>query len=177
MNKEEIVVGAGNGLANVFVYVKEGVSGTYPAPATPVVLDQKGCAYRPHVFGVMTGQPIDILNSDDTLHNVHAIPEVNKAFNQGMPVPGSKVSKSFTKPEVMVRIKCDVHGWMSSWAGVLPHPFFAVSGEDGSFTIKGLPAGTYVIEAWHEKLGTQTQKVTVGENEAKSAAFAFKPAA
>jgi hypothetical protein len=176
VSKDEILVGADKGLANVFVYVKDGVKGTYPAPAANATIDQKDCTYHPHVFGMVAGQSLDILNSDATLHNIHALPEKNEPFNLGMPVQGMKYTKKFDKPEVMVRIKCDVHGWMSAYVGVLPHPFFAVSAPDGTFTIKDLPPGTYTIEAWHEKLGTQTQQVTVGDKETKTAPFTFKPA-
>jgi hypothetical protein len=123
---------------------------------------------------MVAGQSLDILNSDPTLHNIHALPEKNDAFNLGMPVQGMKYTKKFDKPEVMIRIKCDVHGWMGAYCGVLPHPFFAVSAADGSFMIKDLPAGTYTIEAWHEKLGTQTQQITVGDKESKAANFTFK---
>lgn len=174
VTKEDIVVAADKGLANVFVYVKTGINGTYTPPATPAQIDQKGCTYHPHVFGMVAGQSLDILNSDPTLHNIHALPEKNEQFNLGMPVQGMKYTKKFDKTEVMVRIKCDVHGWMGAYVGVLPHPFFAVSAADGSFTIKDLPAGTYTIEAWHEKLGTQTQQITVGDKESKPANFTFK---
>jgi plastocyanin len=175
--KEDLVVGPDKGLQHVFVYVKEGIKGTYPVPTTPAQIDQQGCMYKPHVFGLVAGQPLEILNSDATLHNIHALPEKNEAFNLGMPVQGMKYTKKFDKPEVMVKIKCDVHGWMLSYAGVLPHPFFGVTGADGTFTIKDLPPGTYTVEAWHEKLGTQTQQVTVGDKEAKATTWTFKPAA
>jgi plastocyanin len=175
--KEDVVVAPDKGLANVFVYVKSGITGTYPPPATAAVIDQKGCTYHPHVFGVVAGQSIDILNSDPTLHNIHSLPEKNEAFNLGMPVQGMKYTKKFDKPEVMVRIKCDVHGWMSAYVGVVPHPFFAVTAPDGTFAIKNLPAGTYTIEAWHEKFGTQTQQVTVGATDTKTLPFTFKAGA
>ena len=177
VNREDIAIGTDKGLANVFVYVKSGISGTYPAPAAAATIDQKGCTYHPHVFGMVAGQSLEILNSDDTLHNIHSLPEKNEAFNLGMPVKGMKYTKKFDKPEVMIRIKCDVHGWMSAYCGVLSHPFFAVTAADGTYTIKDLPAGTYTIEAWHEKLGTQTQQVTVGAQESKPAAFTFKAGA
>ena len=177
VSKENVVVAADRGLANVFVYVKTGISGTYPPPATAAVIDQKGCTYHPHVFGVVTGQNIEILNSDPTLHNIHSLPEKNEAFNLGMPVQGMKYTKKFDKQEVMVRIKCDVHGWMSAFCGVVAHPFFAVTAADGTYTIKNLPAGTYTIEAWHEKFGTQTQQVTVGATDSKAVPFTFKAGA
>jgi plastocyanin len=170
-----LVVGAGNALQNVFVYVKDGLGGkTFPAPKTPIVLDQKGCRYQPHVFGVQVGQPVQILNSDPTLHNVHAVPKANVEFNFGQPIAGMKSLKTFDKPEIMVPFRCDVHGWMNAYAGVVAHPFFAVSKADGSFEIKGLPAGTYTIEAWHERLGVQTSKITVDAKGTGSANFAFK---
>jgi hypothetical protein len=175
--KQDIEIGPDRGIADVFVYVKSGISGTYPPPATAATIDQKGCRYTPHVFGVVAGQNIDILNSDPTLHNIHSLPEKNEPFNLAMPVQGMKYTKKFDQPEVMIRIKCDVHGWMAAYCGVLSHPFFAVTAADGTYTIKNLPAGTYTIEAWHEKLGTQTQQVTVGAQESKQAAFTFKAGA
>lgn len=163
------------GLENVFVYVKDGLGNYYfETPTTPVTLDQKGCNYTPHVFGVRTGQPIEIVNSDATLHNVNAAAKVNQGFNLGQPIQGMKNAKVFTAPEVMVRIKCDVHSWMSAYAGVLPHPYFAVTANGGAFELEDLPPGTYTIEAWHEKLGTETQSVTLGEKEAKTITFAFR---
>ncbi len=171
---EEVVVDEKGMLKNVFVYVKEGVKGTFPTPTTPVVLNQSGCWYLPHVFGIQTDQPLDIVNNDATLHNINAKPTVNQPFNIAQPVKGMKMTKKFAKPEVAVAFKCNVHPWMHAYAGVVEYPFFDVSGADGSFAIKGLPAGTYVIEAWHEKYGTQTQTVSVVDGEAKSVDFTFK---
>ena len=125
----------------------------------------------------MTGQSLVILNSDPTLHNIHALPKNNEEFNQGQPFQNMKLEKEFSVAEVMVRFKCDVHPWMGAFMGVLDHPFFAVSGGDGSFSIEGLPAGEYVLEAWHETLGTQTQSVSVAEDGAAEVAFDFAPAA
>jgi plastocyanin len=163
------------GLENVFVYVKDGL-GTlkFPVPSTPVVLDQKGCSYSPRVFGIQVGQSLDIVNSDDTLHNVHAMPKANREFNRGQGLKGIKSTTTFTTPEVMLPFKCDVHKWMNAWVGVLEHPFYAISGKGGTFALAGLPPGTYTIEAWHEKLGTQTQMVTIGAKESKTITFAFK---
>jgi plastocyanin len=172
---EFVVVGDGGSLQNVFVYVKDGLGGrTFQAPSTAVVLDQRGCHYRPHVFGLQVGQPLQIVNSDPTLHNVHAMPKANQEFNTGQPIQGMKFDHTFTAKEVMVPFKCDVHGWMNAYAGVVDHPFFAVSDAGGKFELKGLPPGDYTIEAWHEKLGTQEQKITVGAKESKEANFNFK---
>lgn len=165
LEADSVVVNGNGTLKNVFVYVKEGVTGKYDAPKTPVVFDQNGCHYSPKVFGIQAGQPLEIRNSDDTLHNVHALSKNTKEFNLGMPIKGMKLTKKFDKPEVMVKIKCEVHPWMGAYAGVLEHPFFAVTGDDGSAQIKDLPAGEYVIEAWHEKYGTQTQKITVTDQD------------
>ena len=174
---ETVVVNSNNTLKNVFVYVKEGLEGqTFETPNTPVVFDQSSCMYSPHVFGAQVNQDIQIINSDSTLHNVHSMGEKNKGFNLGMPIKGMKLKKKFGEPEVMVKIKCDVHPWMNAYVGVLPHPFYAVSGDDGTFKIENLPAGTYTIESWHEKYGTQTQQVTVGEGESKTADFSYKAA-
>ena len=159
---DQVVVNPNATLKNVFVYVKEGLGEQkFEAPKTAVSFDQQGCQYHPKVFGIMVNQPLEILNSDDTLHNVHALPTASQGFNLGMPIKGMKLKKTFAKPEVMVKIKCEVHPWMSAYAGVLEHPFYGVTGEDGAAQIKDLPAGDYTIEAWHEKYGAQTQKVTV----------------
>lgn len=159
----EAVLAADGNLANAFVYVKEGVSGSHPAPSEPVVLDQVGCTYAPHVAGIQTGQKLVIRNSDPTLHNVHALPVNNAEFNQGQPFQNMELEKTFATAEVMVRFKCDVHPWMAAYMGVVDHPYFAVSGADGSFSIDGLAPGDYVVESWHETLGTRTQNVTVGD--------------
>jgi plastocyanin len=171
---ESFVVDNG-GLENVFVYVKDGLGQYYfDVPAEPVKLDQRGCRYVPHVLGVRAGQPIDIGTSDATLHNVHALARVNQEFNFGLQIAGTKQTKTFTKPEAMITLKCDVHNWMNAYVGVLDHPYFAVTRDGGKFELKNLPAGTYTVEAWHEKLGTQTQSVTLGEKESKDVTFTFK---
>jgi len=177
LKTETEVVGPDGAIQNVFVYVKDGLGNqTFVAPSEPVVLDQKGCHYAPHVLGIQVGQPLQIVNSDSTLHNVHGMAKANKEFNQGQPILGMKMTHSFSTKEVMIPFKCDVHGWMNAWIGVLDHPYYSVTGTDGTFSLKGLPPGTYTIEAWHEKLGTQTQMVTVGAKENKAVAFTFKGA-
>ena len=157
------VVGEGGGLGNVFVYVKEGLQGSFPPASDTVILDQQGCRYLPHVFGIQVGQTLQVVNSDPTLHNIHATPANNPEFNTGQPIQGMTFDRTFDNVEVMVPFKCDVHGWMNAYLGVLDHPFFAVTAPDGSFDISGLPPGDYVIEAWHEELGTQMQNVSVAE--------------
>lgn len=172
---EVLIVGPDNGLVNAFVYVKDGLGDrTFQAPTAPVVLDQQGCRYVPHVFGVQVGQPVRILNSDNTLHNVNARAQNNDEFNFGQPRKGIENVVTFDAPEIMVPFRCDVHGWMNAYAGVVPHPFFAVTKEDGSFEIKGLPEGTYTLEAWHERLGTQTTTVTSDGKTPVTATFTFK---
>jgi len=171
------VAADGKSIGNVFVYVKDGLSGSFPAPSAPAKLDQIGCRYHPHVFGVQVGQPVEIINSDPTLHNIHATPKNNPEFNNGQPIQGMKTTQTFNAKEVMVPFKCDVHGWMNAYMAVLDHPFFAVSDAEGKFEIKGLPPGTYTIEAWHEKLGATTQSVTLAAKDAKDVNFELTVAA
>jgi plastocyanin len=172
---ETVVLGENGGLENVFVYVTDRF-GQYhfDIPTEPVRLDQDGCVYKPHVTGVRAGQPLEVTNSDDTLHNVNAMAENNTSFNIGQGQKGQKNTTTFTVRDVMIRFKCDVHPWMTAYVGVVEHPFFAVTGNGGRFELVGLPAGTYTVEAWHERLGRQTQTVTVGENESKEIGFTFK---
>lgn len=174
VTSHEVVVNANNTLKNVFVYVKEGLAGqAFQAPIDPVVFDQKGCLYDPHVFGVRVNQPIEIVNSDPTLHNVHALPTNSAEFNLGMPIQGMKLKKTFTAPEIMVKIKCEVHPWMAAYVGVIDHPFFGVTNDQGAFEIKDLPPGEYILEAWHEKFGVQTQSITVTD-QPQEVTFQFK---
>jgi hypothetical protein len=173
LEKQTIVVKDG-GLAHAFVYLKTGVTGTYPPPATPVVLDQQGCTYHPHIIGMQVGQDITIRNSDDTLHNIHPRPTVNAEFNIGQARKGMEATRKFDKEEVMIPVGCDVHPWMRSYISVLNHPFFAVTGEDGTFEIKNVPAGDYEVEVFHEKLKTQSGKATVKAGEPTKVDLAYQ---
>jgi len=167
-------------LANVFVYIKSGGAVdkySFTAPAGGPEIDQKGCRYAPHVLGAMTKQNIKIVNSDNTTHNIHFTPDKNPDWNQSEPPGSPALEKSFARVEILIPVKCNVHPWMKAYVGVLPHPFFGVSGEDGSYAIKGLPPGDYTIVAWHEKYGEQTQKITVGAKETKTQDFTFSAAA
>ena len=180
VKSEVLVLGDGNTMGNVFVRVKSGVPAKdYPAPKEPVVLDQEGCRYSPHVLGVMASQPLKILNSDGLLHNIHALPKVNKSFNMAMPATRTEADATFTKEEFMFKIKCDVHPWMGAWIAVMTHPFFDVTATDGKFDLGNLPPGTYEIEAWHEhqRLGTKTASVTISGDESQTVDFAFSPPA
>jgi plastocyanin len=171
---EVLVLGADNTMAWVMVSVKSGLpEGSYSLPSEPVVIDQQGCQYLPHVLGMQTGQTLKILNSDSLLHNIHSLSEVNPPFNRAMPATVMEAEYTMEKEEGMFHIKCDVHPWMSAYAGVFRHPYFSVTGEDGQFTLSGLPAGTYELEAWHERLGAQTATVTVADGEAASTNFTF----
>ncbi len=160
-------------LQNVFVYVKDGAA-NYPAPSTPVTLLQKGCLYNPRILGIQVNQPLVIMNGDATLHNVHCMASINDAFNVGQPSQNMTSEKKFSKPEVLVKFKCDVHSWMHAAIGVVSNPFFAITGADGSFKITGLPAGTYSLVAVHEQFGeSKPEQVTVKDGEAASANFTF----
>lgn len=171
---QETVVVNGNGtLKNVLVYVSAGIDEEYDPPAEPVTLTQQGCMYHPHVFGIQVGQKLLIRNEDETLHNIHALPEENDGFNFGQPSKGDEAFRTFNYEEVVIPFKCDVHSWMNCYAAVLPHPFFAVTGDDGSFTIPNLPAGEYTITAWHEKYGTAEKTVTVADGATQEIEFSF----
>jgi len=171
---EHLVVGEANVLQNAFAYVKDGLSAqAYPPPGEGVVLDQQQCRYVPRVLGVQVGQPLTIRNSDPLLHTVHGKGMVNDRFNVGTPVQGMEVKRVFRAAEVMVPVTCDMHPWMHAYIGVLDHPFFDVTGASGRFSLPGLPPGAYVIEIWHERLGTQTQEVEVAAGETKDVTFTY----
>src|SRR5438445_7275143 len=170
---EEVVAGPGGELENVFVYIKQ-INGNFPPSTTPVVIDQHGCQYHPHVLALQVGQPLQIKNSDNTLHNIHALPTVNSQFNEGQPVQGMVSTKKFDKPEITpFKVKCDVHGWMKAWMAVLPHPFYSISQANGTYTISNLPPGSYTLVAWHEKYGAKEQQITVDAKESKAVNFTF----
>ena len=172
--EEQIVVGDNQALQNVFVYVKDGLGAYgFPIPTEPVVLDQDKCRYTPRVLGVRVGQALQIRNSDPLLHNVRSNAVINQAFNKSTPIEGMKFDHVFATKEIMVPFKCDVHGWMSAYVGVLDHPYFGTTTTDGKVVLGNLPPGTYTIEAWHEALGTRTQQVTIGAKESRDVSFTF----
>ncbi len=174
---EDYVVGDKGALANVVVYVKEGLGNrTFPTPTDTAKLDQHGCMYVPHVIAVQVGQPVEIINSDPTTHNIHPVPANNQEWNKSQPPKAENIHQTFAREEVAIKVKCNVHPWMSSYIAVLKHPYFKVTGKDGTFEIKNLPPGDYTLVAWHEALGASTeQKITVGAKETKSVDFTFKP--
>ncbi len=171
---ENVVVNENGTLRNVFVYVKEGLESlAFEPPKAAVTLEQRGCLYQPHVLGIMVHQPLKILNDDNTLHNIHALPRLNREFNVGQPNQGMSTLRAFDHTEVMIPVKCDVHPWMNAYIGVIEHPFFSVTGDDGSFRIQGLPPGGFLVEAWLEVYGVQSQLVTVADQETKEVGFTF----
>ena len=171
---EDVAVAADGGLANVVVYVSDGLtSHDFQPPQQSAVLEQKGCLYRPHVLVIQANQKIDIVNSDETTHNIHPTPNNNREFNMTQP-HGVPLDHTFAREEIAIPVKCNVHPWMKGYIAVFKHPYFAVSDKNGAFDIKDLPPGTYTITAWQEKLGTQTQKVTIGAGESKTIDFTFK---
>ena len=175
-NKAEIVAAADGHLANVFVYVKEGLGNrTFAAPTEAVTLDQSGCRYRPHVLGVMAGQSIKIVNSDQTTHNIHPTPQNNREWNESQAPQTAPLEKNFAREEIMLPVKCNQHPWMKMYVNVTKSPFYAVSGPDGKYEIKGLPPGDYTLAFVHEKLGEKTQKVTLAAKDSKTVDVSFAP--
>jgi plastocyanin len=175
---QEVVTGANGALANVIVYVKEGLGDrTFEAPKQPVSLDQKGCMYIPHVVALEAAQELQVSNSDKTTHNIHPVPKDNREWNKSQPPGAPAIEETFARPEVAIPVKCNVHPWMKSYIGVFRHPYFQVTGTDGKFDLKSLPPGTYTLEAWHEKYGTSDQRVTIGPKESKTVSFVFKATA
>jgi hypothetical protein len=160
---ESLLVSPDSLVADTFIYIKKGLEGkNFEVPSTPVVIDQSGCWFHPHVMGIQTNQPLKIVNSDPVTHNIHPMAEINREWNHSQGPGDSPLNRKFIKPEVMIPVKCNIHGWMHAYIGVVDNPYFAVSEQDGSYEIKNLPPGTYTIAFWQEKLGTQEQQITVG---------------
>jgi plastocyanin len=174
---QDVMVDAEGALPNVVVFIADGLGDrTFDPPSQPVVIEQRGCMYRPHVLALRANQKLRVLNSDNTTHNIHPMPANNREWNKSQP-PGSPIEESFAREEIAIPVKCNVHPWMRGYIAVFKHPYFVVTGKDGSFNLSNLPPGSYTIEAWHEKLGKSTQKITVGANETKVIDFVFKPQA
>jgi hypothetical protein len=177
---EDVVVKDGK-VANAFVYIKDGTTAdgkkigdfTFDTPTTAVNLDQNGCHYKPHVLGAQTNQKINITNSDPTQHNIHPTPKNNPEWNQSQGSGAPPIEKSFAKSEVLIPVKCNQHPWMKAYIGVLKHPFFAVSKEDGTFSIAGVPPGKYTVVAWHEKFGEKSMEVNVPSGGSATADYSF----
>jgi plastocyanin len=174
-NTAENIVVSGGKLANVFVYVKEGLGDrTFDVPKEPVEVDQHGCKYHPHALGVMTGQTVKIVNSDPTTHNIHPTPKDNREWNESQAPQSAPIEKTFAREEIMLPVKCNQHPWMRMFINVVKNPFYAVSGPDGKFEIKGLPPGDYTLAFVQEKLGEQTVKVTLAAKDSKTVDMTFK---
>jgi plastocyanin len=175
-NSAENLVVADGKLANVFVYVKDGLGNrTFDVPKDAVTLNQSGCRYHPHVLGVMTGQTISIVNGDPTTHNIHPTPKDNREWNESQAPQAAALEKNFTREEISLPVKCNQHPWMKMYVNVVKNPFYAVTGPDGKFEIKGLPPGDYTIAFVHEKLGEQDLKVTLAAKDTKTVDATFKP--
>ncbi|MGA7924505.1 MAG: carboxypeptidase regulatory-like domain-containing protein [Candidatus Sulfotelmatobacter sp.] len=171
---EEVMADSKGDLQNVIVFVSEGLGDrTFDAPTEPVVVEQKGCMYMPHVLAMRANQTLHMVNDDSTSHNIHPTPANNREWNKAE-LPGSTMDETFSRPEIAIPVKCNIHPWMRGYIAVFKHPYFVVTGKNGSFDLTNLPPGTYMIEAWHEKLGTATQKITIGAGETKNLDFVFK---
>jgi plastocyanin len=172
---ESLMVDRAGDLANAFIYVKSGLEGkNFTVPRTAVTIDQQGCWFHPHILGVQTGQQVDIINSDPVTHNIHPMAHENREWNHSQGPGDPPMHRKFLKPEIMIPVKCNIHAWMHAYIGVLDHPYFAVSKEDGTFSIANLPPGTYTIGIWHEKLGTQEKQITVAPHSSNNLKFDFK---
>jgi plastocyanin len=170
----EVIINSGGGLQNVLVFIAEGVGDrTFEVPKEPVVISQKGCLYQPHVLVVQANQAFQVVNNDPTSHNIHPMPANNREWNKAEP-PGAKMEEAFSREEIAIPVKCNIHPWMRGYIAVLKNPYFVLTKQDGSFELPNLPPGTYTIKAWHEKLGTATQTVTIGANQTKEISFVFK---
>jgi len=173
--EKPVAVNKNGTLANVFVYIKEGLDGkAFEPPATPAVMDQKGCWFEPRVLGIQTGQPLQVTNSDPVTHNIHPRAHINREWNQSQAEGTPPLQRKFSQREIMIRVKCNVHSWMHAFIGVVDHPYFAVTGADGTFELKNVPPGEYTIEAWQEELGSATQHVTVPASGKAELSLLFK---
>jgi plastocyanin len=171
---QDVMADAKGDLQNVVVFIAEGLPDqTFTTPSEPAVINQKGCLYEPHVLALQANQPLHVVNGDSTSHNIHPTPANNREWNKAEP-PGASVDEAFAREEIAIPVKCNIHPWMRSYVAVFKHPFFAVTGKDGSFDLSNLPPGTYTLKAWHEKFGTATQTVTIGANDTKEINFVFK---
>ena len=172
---EPVITGKSGGLANAFVYIQAGLEGKKFEPASqPVVLDQNGCTFVPHVIALRAGQTLELKNGDAVSHNVHPMPANNREWNQEQAPQAPPVEHRFARPEIMIPVKCNIHSWMRSYIGVVDHPYFAVTGSDGAFEWKNLPPGDYTIGVWHEKLGKQEQQVHVAPSGAAAVNFTYR---
>lgn len=168
-------VGKKGAVANAFIYIKKGLEGkTFEPPSEPVTIDQHGCWFEPRVIGMQTGQALKAVNSDPVTHNIHPRAKVNREWNQNQPEGAEAAIRKFSLPEVMIRVKCNIHAWMKAWVGVVDNPYFAVTGADGTFELKNVPPGNYTLEAWQEELGTEEQQVTLAASGTATAEFTFK---
>jgi len=172
---EDLVANANGTLANIFVYVKSGLEGkTFEKPKEAVTIDQRGCLFKPHVLGIIAGQTLSVANSDPFSHNIHPMPTDNREWNQQQPPQAPNLEREFARPEIMIPVKCNIHSWMRAYIGVLDHPYFSVTGEEGTFALKNLPPGDYVVAAWQETLGELEQKVSVAAAATQTVEFTFK---
>ena len=171
---EEFMTGGNGGLRNAVVYISGGLNNeNFDVPAEAVVMKQKGCQYEPHVLALRANQTLKIMNSDNTMHNIHPMPANNREWNKAQPA-GSIVEEKFAREEVGIPVKCNVHPWMRAYLAVFKHPYFTVTGSDGTFDLGNLPPGEYTLQAWHEKLGTVTQKIKVVAGQSRTVEFNFR---
>lgn len=170
--QETVLAALDGSLANVFVHLQGNIPAT-PVPAEPVVIDQRGCVYRPRVIGARVGQTLQVKNSDDLLHNVHSLTAKGNAFNISEPKAGMVQSFKLKDAEVL-RIKCDIHSWMTTYVGIVANPYFAVSNDKGTFEIANVPPGSYTLEAWHEKYGPVTKSVAVRAGATTTVDFSYR---
>ncbi len=172
---ESLVVSPKRSLANAFIYVKTGLEGKrFETPSSAVVIDQNGCWFTPRVLGIQTNQTLQVKNSDPVTHNIHPMAEVNREWNHSQGAGDAPLGRKFTKPEIMIRVKCNIHPWMHAFIGVVDNPYFAVSAADGSYSLPNLPPGNYTLAVWQETLGSQEQQVTVAPHSNTLVNLTFK---